>query len=496
MTESEVEAVSLDWLQALGYVILHGPDISDGDMVSERGSLAEVILPNRLRAAVSSLNPDLATSTIDEALRIVGLADQPTLISNNQSFHRLLIDGVRVPIRREDGSEGYTQVRLVNWEDPDANDWLAVNQFAVREGKHHRRPDVVIFINGLPVAVIELKDPTDENATIWSAFKQLQTYKAEIPSLFRFNEMLVISDGLEARLGTLSADREWFMRWRTIEGETVAPLTMPQLEVLIRGVFEKRRFLDLLHHFIVFEEDKTSGTIAKKMAGYHQFHAVNTAVEETLRALAPRAGIREEEGHYFSRPQPGGQRGDRRVGVVWHTQGSGKSLSMVFYAGRLAVHPQMENPTIVVLTDRIDLDDQLFGTFSGCQDLLRQIPEQAESREHLRELLKRASGGVIFTTIHKFFPETPGLRHPALSERRNIVVIADEAHRSQYDFIDGYARHMRDALPCASFIGFTGTPIETTDANTRAVFGDYISVYDIQRAVEDQATVPIFYESR
>ncbi|MBN1460269.1 MAG: type I restriction endonuclease subunit R, partial [Armatimonadetes bacterium] len=277
ITESTVETAALDWLRSLGYGVLHGPEISAGDMVSERDSLSEVLFPRRLRSSIASLNPSLPASALDEALRVIALADQPTLIGNNKSFHRLLVDGVKVPIRREDSSEGYTQVHLVNWEEPSANDWLAVNQFAVIEGQHHRRPDIVIFLNGLPVAVIELKDPTDESATIWSAFKQLQTYKAEIPSLFRFNEVLVISDGLEARLGTLSADREWFMRWRTVEGETVAPPTVPQLEVLIRGVFERRRFLDLLHHFIVFEEDKTSSAVVKKMAGYHQFHAVNTA---------------------------------------------------------------------------------------------------------------------------------------------------------------------------------------------------------------------------
>ena len=363
------------------------------------------------------------------------------------------------------------------------------------EGQHNRRPDVVIFVNGLPLGVIELKNAADEQADIWTAFNQLQTYKQQIPSLFVHNAVLVVSDGLEARIGTISADKEWFMPWRTIEGETVAPATMPQLEVLLRGVFEKRRFLELVRHFIVFEDD--GATVVKKVAGYHQFHAVNTAVAETVRACGVgEMVLKEPGGGYFAKPQPGGAPGDRRVGVVWHTQGSGKSLTMAFYAGRLVLEPAMENPTLVVLTDRNDLDDQLFGTFARCHELLRQKPEQAQSREHLRALLQRASGGVIFTTIHKFFPEGKGGKHLRLSERRNIVVIADEAHRSQYDFIDGFARHMRDALPGASFIGFTGTPIEKTDANTRAVFGDYISVYDIQRAVEDGATVPIYYESR
>ena len=329
-------------------------------------------------------------------------------------------------------------------------------------------------VNALPLAGTELKNPADEGADIWTAFHQLQTYKHEIPSLFHFNEILINSDGLEARIGSLTADRERFAPWRTIEGEVLAPSTLLGLEVLVRGVFEKRRFLDLIRHFVVFEED--AGEIAKKLAGYHQFHAVQTAVDETVKA---------------SRPG-----GDQRVGVVWHTQGSGKSLTMVFYAGKVVLHPAMENPTLVMLTDRNDLDDQLFATFSRCHALLRQKPVQVTSRADLREKLSVASGGVVFTTVQKFFPEEKGDRFPLLSDRRNIVVIADEAHRSQYDFIDGFARHLRDALPHASFIGFTGTPIELSDKNTRAVFGDYISVYDIQRAVQDGATVPIYYEGR
>jgi len=368
----------------------------------------------------------------------------------------------------------------------------------VVENRHSRRPDIVLFVNGLPLAAIELKNAADADATIWTAWQQLQTYQAEIPSLFAPNAVLVVSDGLEARVGPLGAGREWFKPWRTIGGETVAPEIIPQLQVVLEGLFDKRRFLDLVRDFIVFEDDG-SGRLVKKVAGYHQFHAVRVAVEETLRAAALRReaeALHEPGGGYRAVRQPGGQTGDRRIGVVWHTQGSGKSLTMAFYAGRIIREPAMENPTIVVLTDRNDLDDQLFGTFSRCRELLRQPPVQAESRAHLRQLLSVAAGGVVFTTIHKFFPEEKGDRHPVLSDRRNIVVIADEAHRSQYDFIDGFARHMRDALPRASFIGFTGTPIEKTDANTRAVFGDYISIYDIQRAVEDGATVPIYYESR
>jgi type I restriction enzyme R subunit len=354
---------------------------------------------------------------------------------------------------------------------------------------------VVLLVNGLPLAVLELKNAADEDATIWSASQQLQTYQAEVPALFASNAVLVVSDGVEARVGTLGAGREWFKPWRTIAGERLADSHVPELQVVIEGVFAPRRFLDLVRDFVVFEDDG-SGRLVKKMAGYHQFHAVQVAVHETLRAAELARTHLAEEGHYEAGPKPGGKPGDRRVGVVWHTQGSGKSLTMAFYAGRVIREPAMENPTIVVLTDRNDLDDQLFGTFSRCQDLLRQPPVQAQSRAHLRQLLSVAAGGVVFTTIQKFFPEDKGDSHPTLSDRRNIVVIADEAHRSQYDFIDGFARHMRDALPHASFIGFTGTPIELADANTRAVFGDYISVYDIQRAVQDGATVPIYYESR
>jgi type I restriction enzyme R subunit len=381
----------------------------------------------------------------------------------------------------------------------------------VTENKRARRPDVVLFVNGLPLAVVELKNAADENATIWSAWQQLQTYKAEIASLFASNALLAISDGVEARVGTLTAGREWFKPWRTIAGEGLADSQLPELQVVIEGLCAPQRFLDLVRDFIVYEDD--GGHVVKKMAGYHQFHAVQVAVRETLRAAELVRGgypMDEAPGRYEAGRKPGGKPGDRRVGVVWHTQGSGKSLTMAFYAGRIIREPAMENPTLVMLTDRNDLDDQLFGTFSRCKDLLRQPPVQAESAEHLRELLRVNAGGVVFTTIHKFLPEHKGDIHPSLSDRRNIVVIADEAHRSQYEFGShlvkrkdgsaymghGFAKNMRDALPHASFIGFTGTPIELADANTRAVFGDYISVYDIQRAVQDGATVPIYYESR
>ncbi len=494
-TESIVEDATLNWFGELGFSLLHGPEIAPGELVAERAAFGEVVLEKRLRAALRKLNPALPVEALDEAFRKVAVPQHPSLIANNRAFHRMLIDGITVECRRKDGSIGAEIVRLMDFDDPEANDWLTVNQFTVIEGQHNRRPDIVIFVNGLPLGVVELKNATDEQADVWAAFNQLQTYKQQIPSFFVHNAVLVISDGIEARIGTISADKERFMPWRTIEGETVAPVSMPQLEVLLRGVFDKRRFLDLIRHFIVFEDDGGTSVI-KKMAGYHQFHAVKTAVAETVRASGAGEMVLKETAGYFSKPQPGGAPGDRRVGVVWHTQGSGKSLTMAFYAGRLVLEPAMENPTLVVLTDRNDLDDQLFGTFSRCHELLRQKPVQARSREHLRELLQVTSGGVVFTTIHKFFPDEKGGKHPQLSDRRNIVVIADEAHRSQYDFVDGFAAHMREALPNASFIGFTGTPIERADANTRSVFGEYISIYDIQRAVEDKATVPIYYEGR
>jgi len=480
-SESVVERAALAWLEGMGYTHVAGTTITPGESSHERDAFDQPFLAGRLREALQRLNPGVSADALDEAFRRVSRLDGPDLVSRNRHIHRMLIDGVTVEEKRPDGSIGGVIVRLIDFDEPGNNDWLAVNQFAVASGGgasgsgHVRRPDIVIFVNGLPLAVIELKNATDDHATIWDAFNQLQTYKAQIPRLFDYNAALVASDGLEARIGSLTADRERFMPWRTTEGETLAPARMAQLEVLLTGVFEKRRFLQILRHFIVFE-DEGAGKVIKKMAGYHQFHAVNHAIDETITAVS--------------------ETGDQRIGVVWHTQGSGKSLTMAFYAGRAILHPTMENPTIVVLTDRNDLDNQLYGVFSRCKELLRQPPEQAADRADLRSRLSRASGGVVFTTIQKFLPEERGDKHPVLSERRNIVVIADEAHRSQYDFIDGFARHMRDALPNASFIGFTGTPIEKTDANTQAVFGEYISVYDIQRAVEDGATVPIYYESR
>ena len=404
----------------------------------------------------------------------------------------MLVNGVAVEYRADDGGIRGAQARVIDFDNADANDLLAVNQFTVTENQNNRRADIVLFVNGLPLGVIELKNPADPDASIWDAWNQLQTYKDELPRLFTMNELLMVSDGMQALVGTLTAGREWFKPWRATSGERLADANAPELQMMLEGVCSPDRLLTLVHDFIVFEDDGANLPI-KKMAGYHQFHAVQVAVQETLRAAELQ---HSERGRHELGQRSGGKPGDQRIGVVWHTQGAGKSLSMAFYAGAIARHPAMENPTVVVLTDRNDLDDQLFGTFARCQDLLGQEPTQAESRADLRRKLSVQSGGVVFTTIQKFFPEERGDTYPTLSERRNIVVIADEAHRSQYDFIDGYARHMRDALRKASFIGFTGTPIELEDANTRAVFGDYISIYDIQRSVNDGATVPIYYESR
>lgn len=485
INENTLEETTLKWFQELGFAYKFGPDIVPEEPASERFSFSEVILKDRLQSALASLNSHLPPDALEEAFRKITRPELPSLIQNNRTFHKMLVNGVEVEYRHPEGRVVGDRTRLIDFDNPEANDWLVVNQFTVIEGDHNRRPDIVVFVNGLPLAVIELKNPTDEEATIWSAFNQLQTYKEQISSLFVFNEILVISDGLQARFGSLTANKEWFLPWRTIEGDEAAPSTLLQLEVMIRGIFEKNRFLDYLRHFIVFEEE--ADTTIKKLAGYHQFHAVRNAIGETIRATRPE--------------------GDKKCGVVWHTQGSGKSLTMAFYAGRVILTPEMENPTIVVITDRNDLDDQLFGTFSRCHELLRQKPVQAEGREDLKNKLRVASGGVIFTTIQKFSPDLEQGEIPMLSDRNNIVVIADEAHRSQYGFaaklqlktgkmVYGLAQYMRSALPNASFIGFTGTPIELTDKNTQAVFGEYVSIYDIQQAVVDGATVPIYYESR
>ena len=494
--EATVEDAALSWFGSLGYSIAHAPHLAPGEVAGERSSFADVVLVGRLGRAIARLNPTVPSDAGEEALRKVLQHESPSLIGNNRAFHQMLRDGVPVEYRRCDGSIAGDHVRLIGFDNADANDWLAVNQFTVIEGQNNRRPDIVVFVNGLPLGVIELKIPEDTDKWFAAAYNQIQTYKQEIPSLMHYNEVTVISDGLEARIGSLTANQEWFKVWRTIEGEFDAPKTALELETLVRGVFEKRRFLDLIRNFIVFEDDPDTGAVHKLTAGYHQFHAVKAAVDETIRATGKPDRLGDSPGHYWAGKMQGGAEGDKRVGVIWHTQGSGKSLSMLFYAGCIIEEPAMENPTLVFLTDRNDLDDQLFGQFQRCHEILRQTPVQADSVDHLRKLLNVASGGVVFTTIQKFMPEEKGGKAPELSNRRNIIVIADEAHRSQYDLIDGLARNLRDSLPNASFIGFTGTPIEKTDANTRAVFGDYISIYDIQRAVADKATVPIYYESR
>jgi type I restriction enzyme R subunit len=472
ITESEIETAALEILTELGYKILYGPDIAPDGTSPERKSYSDVVLVERLRAAVNAINPDIPAEAREEAIKKVLRSESQQLIINNQSFHKELVEGVDVEYRRKDGSIANDKVWLFDFKNLHNNEFLAVNQFTVIENNNNRRPDIILFINGLPLVVIELKNPADENATLWTALNQLETYKNQIPALFPYNEIMVISDGIEARSGTITSNKERFMPWKTIEGKEIAPSAMPQLEVLFQGMLDKKILLDLIRHFIVFEQERKD--THKKLAAYHQYHAVNKALETTFRASSPQ--------------------GDKRCGVIWHTQGSGKSLTMAFYTGKLVL--TLDNPTIVVLTDRNDLDDQLFGTFSRCHELLRQKPVQATSRDQLKQLLRVASGGIVFTTIQKFFPEEKGDRYPLLFERRNIIVIADEAHRSQYDFIDGFAKHMRDALPNASFIGFTGTPIEKSDRSTPAVFGNYIDIYDIEQAVEDGATVRIYYESR
>ncbi|MEN9666068.1 MAG: hypothetical protein RLZZ326_2431, partial [Planctomycetota bacterium] len=415
ISEDTVEKAAIEWLQELGYDYVAGADISPGGGASERDSFGDVVLQGRLEDAISRLNPSVPAEAREDALRRVLRVEGPSLEVTNRRFHQMLVAGVDVEYRRPDGSIAGDLVRLVDFDDPAQNDWLAVNQLTVVEGTKKRRADVVVFINGLPLAVVELKNAAGGGASIWNAYEQIQTYKAEIPTLFRFNELLVVSDGVLARIGSLTATREWFKIWRAVDGTGEVGPGALELHTLIQGMFEKSRLLQLIRNFVVYEEDD-KGRTSKIIAGYHQFHAVNAAVEETVRAS--------------------GAAGDKRVGVVWHTQGSGKSFSMLFYAGKIAREPAMANPTIVVLTDRNDLDDQLFTQFARCSDLLNQQPRQADTRAQLRELLKVASGGVVFATIQKFMPEERGDRMPVLSDRRNIVVIADEAHRSQYDLID------------------------------------------------------------
>lgn len=501
MNEQQLEQLCLSWFQDSGWEFVHGPDIApDGD-TPERTDYRQVLLPDRVLETLRRLNRQVPAVVLDEVLHSLTKPDQPSLIQNNRDFHEALRDGVSVEYD-QGGEKRGDRVRLIDFTQPERNRFLIVDQFTIQGARHTRRPDIVVFINGLPVAVIELKNLADEQTDIWAAFNQLQTYKAEIPDLFVFNEALVISDGLKARVGSLTADRERFMPWRTIRNENDKPLLEFELEKVVRGFFAPELLLDYLQYFILFE---TSGdTLIKKIAGYHQFHAVREAVHATVIAasLSAEHEAREERATYGKRVQPGSRRG----GIVWHTQGSGKSMSMACFAGKLMQQPEMQNPTLVVVTDRNDLDGQLYQTFVNAKSLLRETPQQAEDRDQLRELLAgRPSGGIIFTTIQKFMPGRGEGRYPQLSDRTNIVVIADEAHRSQYGFRAvleketgafryGYAQHLRDALPHATFVGFTGTPIETDDKDTRAVFGEYVSIYDIQDAVDDGATVPIYYE--
>ncbi|MBI1185255.1 HsdR family type I site-specific deoxyribonuclease [bacterium] len=489
ISENEIEEIALGYLQSLGYSYILGTDISpDGDHPERQYN--EVVLTTRLRDAIDKLNPSITQDAKEDALKKVLRTDSPNLLINNETFHKYLTDGVDVEIRTDSGIRG-EKVYIVDFEYPENNEFLAINQFTVIEGNQNKRPDIILFVNGLPLVVIELKNAVDENATIKSAYNQIQTYKQAIPSLFTYNELLIISDGWDAQSGTLTSGFGRFMPWKTKDGKTEASHLDMGMQVMFNGMLNKHTLLDLIRQFIVFE--KSDNKTLKKVAAYHQYYAVNKAVESTVIASS--------------------ETGDQRGGVIWHTQGSGKSLSMVFYSGKLIIHPRMENPTLVILTDRNDLDEQLHETFTNCQQLLRQEPQKAENRQNLRELLKVASGGIVFTTIQKFMPmqadiiqdgnevnepsvEYIGADIQALSERKNIVVVADEAHRSQYDFIDGFAKHLRDALPNATFIGFTGTPIESGDKNTQAVFGNYVDIYDIQQAVDDKATVPIFYESR
>lgn len=483
LSEDHIEQVLINEFIELGYQYLNGLDISPEGNAPER-EYQEVVLKQRLAAAIARFNPTVPAEAQEEALRKVIRSDSPNLYQNNYQFHKYLTEGVDVEYRTADRIAG-DKVWLLNYEEPEQNEFLVVNQLTIIEGNVNKRPDLILYVNGLPLVVIELKNAVDENATIQAAFQQLQTYKQTIPSLFQYNQLLVASDGWEAVYGSLTASRQFFVPWKSIDGLVVADENMPQMEVMAKGMLNKQVLPDLIRHFVVFHLHQDH--IIKFVPRYHQYFAVNKAVETTKLATA--------------------ENGDQRAGVIWHTQGSGKSLSMVFYAGKLVL--ALNNPTLVVLTDRNDLDDQLFDTFTSSQDLLRQTPVQAENRDHLKTLLSVSSGGIVFTTIQKFLPEIEEKidlgegkyknikgQFEELSDRRNIVVIADEAHRSQYDFMDGFARHMRDALPNASFIGFTGTPIENTDKNTQAVFGDYIDVYDIQQAVEDGATVRIFYENR
>ena len=521
LTESAIEDFAIKLLERQGYTYIHAPNIAPDSDTPERSSYADVFLSSRLERAIQRINPKLPANARQTALKEVQRINSPELLTNNETIHRLLTEGVPVSTQ-QDGDERGERVWLIDFTHPDNNEFVVANQFTVIENHQNKRPDLVLFINGLPLVVIELKNATDENATLKAAYQQLDTYKHTIPSLFNTNALLVISDGLEAKAGSLSAGFTRFMTWKSADGKAEASHLVSQLETLILGMLNKPTLLDLLRHFIVFEkskkEDPTTGVISihtvKKLAAYHQYYAVNAAVESTLRAaaIADPSQIKESPASYGLPGVVNQPKGDKKAGVVWHTQGSGKSLSMVFYTGKIVL--TLDNPTVLIITDRNDLDDQLFDTFAASKQLLRQDPVQADNREQLKDLLKVASGGVVFSTIQKFQPET-GNVYEQLTDRRNIVVIADEAHRTQYGFsaktvdekdvngdvigkrvVYGFAKYLRDALPNATYLGFTGTPIEKTDVNTPAVFGNYVDIYDIAQAVEDGATVRIFYESR
>nr|MDQ3013777.1 type I restriction endonuclease subunit R [Acidobacteriota bacterium] len=501
ITESHIETFAINTLEALGWEYVHGLAIAPSAELAERESFEQIILTERLRKHVAIINPDIPAAAREQAVQKTLRLYSPDLLKNNEDFHAFLIEKIKTPYT-QDGYERSHEVALIDFEHPANNEFLVVNQYTVIENNQQKRPDILLFVNGIPLVVIELKNPADENATIEKAFAQIQTYKATIPSLFTYNAVCVISDGFKARAGSLSADFSRFMTWKSADGKQEASRFIPQLETLLKGMLNPATLLDLVRNFIVFEKTKkedpktgiTQIETVKKLAAYHQYYAVNKAIESTLQAAA--------------------ENGSRKGGVVWHTQGSGKSLSMVFYTGKLVL--SLNNPTVVVITDRNDLDEQLFGTFAASKQLLRQEPVQAESREHLKELLRVASGGIVFTTIQKFLPTDGGAKYDDLSPRTNIVVIADEAHRTQYGFeaevrniVDkqtkeiigqriayGFAKYLRDALPNATYLGFTGTPIESDDISTPQVFGNYIDRYDIRDAVEDGATVKIYYESR
>jgi type I restriction enzyme R subunit len=524
LTEFDIEKFAISLLETLGYEYIYAPNIAPDSKTPERESFEQVLLLGRLQKAVNRINSSIPADVQAEAIKEIQRISSPELLANNETFHRLLTEGIPVS-KRVDGAERGDRVWLIDFKNPYNNEFVVVNQFTVVENNQNKRPDIVLFVNGIPLVVMELKNPVDENATIHSAFKQIETYKSVIPNLFTYNGFVVISDGLEAKAGSISAGFTRYMAWKSIDGKVEASHLVSQLETLILGMLNKETLIDLIRHFIVFEKQKredtetkiTTITTVKKLAAYHQYYAVNRAVESTLRASGfhstPQEGVVEESPESYGLPGVKQQPvGDRKGGVVWHTQGSGKSLSMVFYTGKIVL--AMNNPTVVVITDRNDLDDQLFDTFASSKQLLRQEPVQAENRNQLKELLKVGSGGVVFTTIQKFQPEE-GNVYELLSDRENIVVIADEAHRTQYGFkaktiddkdeqgdvigkkiVYGFAKYMRDALPNATYLGFTGTPIESTDVNTPAVFGNYVDIYDIAQAVDDGATVPIYYESR